>query len=193
MEPPETAEIAKQTKTFSLRPLRSPRFLLMKANGSVYVAIVFALLVGYFGYQWWLNPARAVKHRLGEVAAALSVPESETDIARIARLARLRGYLAEEVRIRAGAEEIAPRAAAVAVAAGWKPPPGSGDVHFADVQVFIESDTTAHAYLAVELTRIDRPTGQPTVDSRDASVGLARRNGEWVITTAESKEIPTRP
>ena len=162
----------------------------MKTNGSVYVGVVFAALFAYFGYQWWFNPSRAVKHRLGEVAAALSVPESETDIARIARLARLRGYLADEVRLRAGAEEITSRDTAVAIAAGWKPPPGSGDVHFADVQVFIESDATAHAYLAVELTRIDRPTGQPTVDSLDASVGLARRNGEWVITAAESKQPP---
>ena len=161
-----------------------------RKNGSVYVAIVFALLVGYFGYQWWFNPSRMVKHRLGEVAAALSVPESETDIARIARLARLRGYLADDVRLRAGAEEIASRDTAVAVAAGWKPPPGSGDVHFADVQVFIESETTAHAYLAVELTSLDRESGHATVDARDASVSLAKQHGAWVITAAESKQPP---
>jgi hypothetical protein len=162
----------------------------MKTNGSVYVAVVFAALIGYFGYQWWLNPARAVKQRLGEVAAALSVPEGETEIAHVARLAQLRRYLADDLRIRAGAQEISSRETALAIAAGWRPEPGSGDVHFADVQVFIESDTAAHAYLAVELTSIDKPTGQPTVDSRDASVSLARRDGEWVITAAESKEMP---
>ena len=63
-------------------------------------------------------------------------------------------------------------------------------MHFADVQVFIESDTTAHAYLAVELTSLDRESGHSTVDSRDASVSLAKRDGEWVITAAESKEMP---
>ena len=166
----------------------------MKSNGSVYVTVVFAALVGYFGYQWWFNPSRVVKHRLGEVAAALSVPETETDIARIARLARLarlRQYLDDDVRIRAGTEEIRSRDAAVGIAAGWKPQPGSGDVHFADVQVFIESETAAHAYLAVELTRTAIPGGQPTVDARDASVSLAKRAGEWVITAAESKELPS--
>jgi hypothetical protein len=162
----------------------------MKTNGSVYVAAVFAALFGYFGYQWWFNPARAVKQRLGQVAAALSVPETESDIARVARLAQLRRYLADDLHIRAGAEEIRSRDAAIAAAAAWKPQPGSGDVHFADVQVFIESDTAAHAYLAVELTSMDRESGHPTVDSRDASVGLAKRGGEWVITTAESKELP---
>jgi hypothetical protein len=165
----------------------------MKANGSLYVAVVFAVLIGYFGYQWWLNPARAVKQRLGQVAAALSVPEGETEIARIARLARLRRYLADDLRVVAGAQDVRSRDTAVAIAAGWKPQPGSGDVHFADVQVFIESEAAAHAYLAVELTSLDRPSGRPTVDSRDASVSLAKRNGEWVITAAESKEIPSRP
>jgi len=162
----------------------------MKANGSVYVAVVFAALFGYFGYQWWFNPARMVKHRLGEVAAALSVPEHETDIARVARLARLRGYLAEDLRVKAGAEEIRSRDAAVGLAAGWKPQAGGGDVQFADVQIFIESETAAHAYLAVELTSLDRESGHATVDARDASVSLAKQNGGWVITAAESKQSP---
>lgn len=162
-------------------------------KGSAYVAVVFALLFGYFGYQWWFNPSRAVKQRLGEVAGALSVPEGETDIARVARLVQLRRYLADDLHVLAGTQDIRSRDTAVAIAAGWKPQPGSGDVRFADVQVFIESETAAHAYLAVELTRLDRPGGQPTVDSRDASVSLVKRNGEWVITAAESKEIPIRP
>ena len=160
-------------------------------KGSAYVVVVFAALILYFGYQWWFNPSRAVKHRLGEVAAALSVPETETDIARVARLAQLRRYLADDVDLRAGANEIKSRDAAVAIAAAWKPPPGGGDVHFADVQVFIESETAAHAYLGVELTSLDRESGHATVDTRDASVSLAKKNGEWVITAAESKEMPS--
>jgi hypothetical protein len=162
----------------------------MKSNGSVYVAVVFAALIGYFGYQWWFNPARAAKQRLGEVAFVLSVPENETDIARVGRLAQLRQYLDEDLRLKIGGEEIRSRDAALGIAAGWKPPAGSGDVHFADVQLFIESDTAAHAYLAVELASLDKENGHSTVDSRDASVSMARKNGEWVITAAESKEMP---
>ncbi len=71
----------------------------MKSNGSAYVAVVFAVLFGYFAYQWWFNPARAVKLRIGEVAAALSVPENESDMARVTRLAQLRRYLADDLRI----------------------------------------------------------------------------------------------
>jgi hypothetical protein len=162
----------------------------MKSNGSVYVAVVFVALFGYFGYQWWFNPSRAVKNRLGEVAAALSVPEHEADIARVGRLAQLRRYLADDLVIKTGADEIRSRDAAVAIAASWKPQPGSGDVHFADVQVFIESEAAAHAYLGVEITSLDRESGHAVVDTRDASVSLAKQNGEWVITEAESKQPP---
>jgi hypothetical protein len=42
----------------------------------------------------------------------------------------------------------------------------------------------------VELTSLDRDSGHSTVDSRDASVSMARKHGEWVITAAESKEMP---
>jgi hypothetical protein len=162
----------------------------MKSNGSAYVALVFVGLFGYFGYQWWFNPSRAVKQRLGQVAGALSVPEGEADVARLARLVRLRTYLADDLHLRAGTQEIASRDTAVAMAGAWKPPAGSGDVHFADVQVFIESETAAHAYLAIELTSLDQESGHSVVDTTDASVGLVKRDGEWVITAAESRQQP---
>jgi hypothetical protein len=165
----------------------------MKSKGSVYVAVVFAALFGYFGYQWWFNPARAVKQRLGQVAGALSVPEGEADVARLARLARLRGYFADDLRVRIGAQEVTSRDVALAIAGGWKPEPGSGDVHFADVQVFIESPTAAHAYLSVELTATTPESRQPVIDARDASVDLAKRDGEWVATKVESKDPAAPP
>jgi hypothetical protein len=164
----------------------------MKSNGSVYVAVVFAVLIGYFGYQWWLNPARAVKRRLGEVAAALSTSADDTDMTRIARLARLRRYLADDIRVRPGstAPEITSRELVLAAIGSWRPPRGGGDIQFADVRIAMESDSAARAYVTVELTVPDSETGRPTIDARDATASLAKRNGEWVITAAESKEIP---
>src|SRR5258705_304073 len=92
----------------------------MKSNGSAYVAVVFAVLVGYFTYQWWFNPSRAVKRRLGEVAAALSVPSQEVEVGRIARVAQLRKYLAPDIRVRVGdpAQEMTPRDTVLALVAG---------------------------------------------------------------------------
>jgi hypothetical protein len=167
----------------------------MKANGSLYVSVVFAVLIGYFGYQWWFNPARAVKRRLGEVAAALSVPAADSDVGRVTRLAQLRQYLAEEIHVRAGASgpEITSRDVVLAAIAGWTPSPGGRDVQFVDVQITVDSDSTARAYLTLETTSPDRQSRQPTVDAREAIVVLAKRSGEWVITNAESKETLTRP
>ena len=167
----------------------------MKANGSVYVSLVFAVLIGYFSYQWWFNPARAVKRRLGELAATLSKPATDSDVARVTRLARLRQYLADDIHVRAGSSgpEITSRDVVLAAVGSWTPAPGGWDVQFVDVQIAVDSDSTARAYLTVEVTIPDRETGQPTVDAREANVLLAKRNGEWVITNAESKEAPTRP
>ena len=166
----------------------------MKSNGSVYVAVVFAVLFGYFGYQWWLNPARAVKRRLGEVAAVLSMPADESQMAKVARLAQLRRYLAENLHVRAGTSgrELTSRDEALAVAATWRPSEASWDVHFSDLSLTMESDATARVYLTVEVTTPD-PQGRPTVDTRDAVVALGKQNGEWVITEAESKDRPATP
>ena len=156
--------------------------------------------VRIYDYQWWLNPARAVKRRLGEVAATLSMPAGESQVARVARLARLRRSLAENVHVRAGG--IGPRADIARRGARR----GRGveaveerrsDVHFADLRITIESEAAARAYLTVEVTTPD-PQGRPTVDTRDATVTLARQNGQWVIAEAKQKsprrvpEIPSR-
>jgi hypothetical protein len=166
----------------------------MKSNGSVYVAVVIAALVGYFTYQWWFNPSRAIKQRLGEVAAALSVPAADSDIARLERLAQLRKYLADDVRVDVGgAQPIVSRDAVLAILGSFRPVAGGVDVAFVDTQITVDSADQGRAYLTVALTTPDRQTGERTLDSRDAAVTLARRGGEWVITSAESKPPPTRP
>jgi hypothetical protein len=106
------------------------------SNGSKYVTVVFALLVGYFSYQWWFNQNRVVKRRLGELAATLSVPPGEADLDRLARLARLRQFLADDVRVINGRSgpEISSREAVMAAAAGWKPDRGAS-VDFIDTDV----------------------------------------------------------
>src|SRR4029078_9762682 len=120
----------------------------MRSNGSLYVAAVFAVLVGYFTYQWWFNPSRAVKRRLGEIAAALSIPAQESDANRLARVAQLRKLLAADVRVRSGEppEEIAARDLVLAVVAAFRPAT-SVDVRFTDTQVVVDAGAAAHAYM----------------------------------------------
>lgn len=167
----------------------------MKQNGSIYVALVLVAVTGYFTYQWWFNPSRAIKRQLGELAAALSVSEGEGDVARVARFAQLKRFFAENVHARQGpppAPEITSRDALLAVVANWPVPPSGRDVQFVDVQIAVDSGATAHAFLTVEVMSPDERTHQPVADSRDARVQLALQNGAWVITSAEPYEPPAR-
>jgi hypothetical protein len=166
----------------------------MKSNGSAVVVLVFAVLVGYFTYQAWFNPSRAVKRRLGEVAAALSLPRGETEVNRMARLAQLRKFLASDIRVRIAesSQDVTPRDTVLALVSGFRPTTNGFDVRFTDMQVFVDSDSAAHAYMEVEVVTPDPQSGQPTIDSRNASVALAKVDGEWVLTTAEVR-APPRP
>ena len=166
----------------------------MRSNGSIYVSVVFAALVAYFSYQWWFNPHRVIKRRLGEIAATLSVPDDESQIGRAARIARLRHYLADNVRVRAGRSgpEFASRDAVLAFASGGTPP-GGWNVDFVDVDVAVNSSTTARAYLTADMTSRDPRSGERTLDSRDATVSMVNTEGEWLVNDVEVKEPPTSP
>jgi len=168
----------------------------MRSNGSLYVAVVLAVLAGYFTYQWWFNPRRVITRRLGELAATLSVPvDNPGDVDRLARIARLRNYFAPDVHVTLGgsAPAIASRDVLLGAVASWNPPPGGANVSFVDVQVTLDSESTAHAYMTVEIESRDPGTGQPALDTREATVRLEARDGAWVITTAEPAETPKRP
>jgi SnoaL-like domain len=168
----------------------------MRNHGSVYVTVVVALLVAYFSYQWWYNPRRAIKRQLGELAATLSVPaDSSGNMDRLARVARLRNYFAPDVHISAGGGriELTSRDALVGAVAAWNPPSGGWNVSFVDVQISLDSDTTARAYMTVEITTPDPATGQPAYDAREVRVEMAEQEDAWVITTAEAVETLQRP
>lgn len=162
-----------------------------KANGSIYVAVVVAVLAGYFTYMWWFNPQRAIKRQLGELAATLSLPAGAAgDVDRLERAARLRKYFAEDVRIRAGASspDITSRDALLAAVSAWTPPPGGWNIDLVDLQVTLDTESAGRAYMTVEITTPDPRTGQPVLDAREMRVAVARRDGAWVITSAEPEE-----
>ena len=167
----------------------------MRSQGSIYVSLVLAALAGYFVYQWWFNPNRIIKQRLGEVAGALSAPAAEGDVARLARLARLRRYFDDRLHVRIGraGPEFHSRDEALGAAAAWKTPSEGWNVDFVDVDVRVNSDGTARAFVTAEMTTRDPQTGQPTVDSREVAFSLEKRQGEWLIREADSKDPPKAP
>jgi hypothetical protein len=167
----------------------------MKNNGSAYVVVVLSVLVSYFTYQWWFNPQRAIKRQLSNLAAALSAPPDGGGMDRIARIAGLRNYFADDVHVKAGPSgpELTSRDAVVGAVAAWGGPASGWNVDFVDVQVTLDSDSTARVYMTVEITTPDPRTGQPAVDAREAIVGMAKREGVWVITNAEPAETLQHP
>jgi len=165
----------------------------VKTNGSIYVAAVFAALIGYFVYQWWFNPNRMVKARLGEIAAALSIPPSEREIERLARLARLRKLATSDVHVKVGkAGPVLESLDAVLAAIGAATaPPGGWNVDFVDADVRVNGDDTARAYVTADMTTKDPATGQQTLDSRDVVLSFAKADGEWLVREAEVKDLQT--
>jgi hypothetical protein len=163
----------------------------VKANGSKYVAVVFAVLTAYFVYQWWFNENRIIKRRLGELASTLSAPASETQVARLARLAKVRPFLDDGVRVSLGRMEYS-RDEAIGVAAAWQLPAGGWNLDFADVDVRVGADDAARAFATAEMTTEDVQTSQPlSLGSVEVTFSLVKKNGEWRITEADVKHPPT--
>jgi len=154
-------------------------------KGTTYVAIVAVALTGYFVYQTWFNPSRAVKRRLGEIAGALSMPENEAEIDRIARLSRLRSYLANDVKVLALGVNVDGNGTVVGVLAPLRPPKGGVDIQSVDVQVSVDSDSTARAGLMLEVNTHDPATGEWRAEQHETIASFEKRSGEWIVVRAE--------
>ena len=163
----------------------------MKQNGSVYVSVVLAALAAYFVYQWWFNPNRMVKARLGDVAAALSVRAGEAEVGRLARLAQLRKLVADDVHVAIGRQgpDLRSRDAVMAAVAAFMPPPGF-NVDFVNADVLVNSDDTARAFVTADVTSRDPQTGKQTLDSREVTFSFVRLDGAWLVREAEVKDLP---
>lgn len=166
----------------------------MKKNGSIYVAAVFAALIGYFVYQWWFNPNRQVKARLGEIAAALSIPADEGELGRVARLAQLRKFVTTDVHVRIGREgaDITSRDGALAAAGSFRPA-GGWNLDFVDVNIRVNADDTARAFATAEATTKDPRTATQTLDARDVSFLFVKQDGDWLVKEAEVQDLPKTP
>ena len=80
----------------------------------------------------------------------------------------------------------------MAAGGGWTPP-GGWNVDFVDVDVTVDSDTAARAYVTVDMTTRDPQTGQQTLDSREARLAMVKQKGEWVVSDVDVKDPPQPP
>lgn len=163
----------------------------MKTNGSIYVAAVFAALTGYFVYQWWFNPNRVIKARLGEVAADLSAPDDESATARAARLLRLRNLAVSDIRVEIGdgGGVFTSRDALLGAIAALPSPPGGRNVDFSDADVRVSGDDAASAFVTADISTRNPQTGEQTLDSREVTFSFVKQNGQWLVRDAEVKGL----
>jgi hypothetical protein len=156
------------------------------------IAIASVVLAG-LAFRFWPSDERFIRRRLNAVAGTLTVPENDSELGRVSRVAELRKYVAEDVRLRSGGQEIVSRDVLLAFLVAFTPPPGGFSVELLDTQVTVAADgLTAQVYTDVKITSHDT-TGAPTIDAREATIVVAKREGEWLITGAETKETLRRP
>jgi hypothetical protein len=167
----------------------------MKQNGSIYVAIVLSALIGYFVYQWWFNPNRMVKARLGEIAAAVSIPPQEAELARVGRIAQLRKLVTADVHVTVGQHgaDLQSRDAVIGAAAGFTAPPSGWNVDFVNADVNVNGLDTARAFVTAEVTTRDPQTGSQRQDSREVTFSFVKQDGAWLVREAEVKDLPKTP
>jgi hypothetical protein len=157
------------------------------------LSIASVVVLAGTAFMLWPSDERAVRRRLNAVAAALSVPIRDSEIGRVSRVAELRKYLSEDIRLRNGAQEIASRDALLGFLVTFTPPPGGFTVELVDTHVRIAADgLTAQVDTDVKISSHDA-SGMPTVDAREATVAVAKQQGEWMVTGAETKETLQRP
>jgi hypothetical protein len=164
-----------------------------RVSGKPVALVLGALLIGAALFKWWPSDERAVRRQLDAVADTLTVPSTDADLSRVARLAELRGYFAPDARVRFAGLDLPSRDALLAVAEGWRLPPGGVFVELADETLTLPGDDTADVHLTAKITARDAQTGEPAVDAHATEVRLAKRDGDWVITDVESMETPPRP
>jgi hypothetical protein len=162
-------------------------------SGKPIALVLGALLIGAALFKWWPSDERAVRRQLDAVADTLTMPPDDSDLSRVARLAELRGYLAPDVRAHFADRDLTSRDALLALVEGWRLPPGGVFVEFDDEKLTLPGDDTADVHLTAKITARDAQTGEPAADAHDAEVRLAKREGDWVITSVESLETPRLP
>jgi hypothetical protein len=163
-------------------------------SGTIVAVVLLAIMVGGIAYRYWPSDEREIRRHLSNLAEALSVPGTETEVVRVTRIAAVREYFAPDVRIRVGSEQIVSRDALMAVIGRLTPPPGGVVVEFVDVTVALAEDhSSADVTLTAKIASTDRQSREKTLDVQGAAVTMREASGDWVITSVEPREIPQRP
>lgn len=155
-----------------------------------FVFFVIFVAFAFFLWRWWTSDERVIRSRLRDIAAIVSVPARDSDLGRITRVAQLRHYLADDIRISAGSEAIVSRELVLAAFGRWTPFQGGVTVEFVDVHVAVNPDRLgANVDLTARMTGGSPQGGEPTVDAQEVRLDWRRADGEWVVSEARTEPI----
>jgi ketosteroid isomerase-like protein len=137
----------------------------------------------------WPSEERRVRERLEALAEAVSMPATETDLERLARAQRVRGWMREDVRVVFEQAEWPPiegrDALAAVVARRWGPASARVKVDLEDLTISLAPDgASAVARFKARVVSLEQPDEPATLDGRMVSVSLQRAEGEWVVASA---------
>ncbi|MQA30676.1 MAG: hypothetical protein GEU82_12710 [Luteitalea sp.] len=160
-------------------------------SGTAIASLLFALLAAGIVYRYYPDDERDVRRHLVHLAEALSLTGAENEVARMTRVAVLREYFAPDVRVIADGHEIVSRDAVVGLLSGWPAPAGGFSVDYAGETIELSEDrSTARIGLTARVVSKDITTGESVVDAREMALTMAKVQGDWVITTAETLDRP---
>lgn len=150
--------------------------------GRKFVAVALALAIAVIAARsFWLSDAREIRRRLNALAETASAARGETDIERLARLARLGKFFSDDVILRNDVSSfVGGRQAVVGLALQGAAAYGRMAVSFDDVQIALIDATTATVYMTLRVSGDDPQTGGP--EPRQVSATLSKLNGEWLVS-----------
>jgi hypothetical protein len=163
-------------------------------SGTAVAAIVLLAMLSGLVYRYWPSEERSIRRHLSNLAAALSLPDSDREVATITRFAAIREYFHPDVRIVLDEREILSREALMGLLAQWRPPPGGVVVDVLDVRVaFAADELTAKVDLNAGASWRDGVTREKTMDRRTFALAMTKASGDWVISTANGRAVDGRP
>ena len=158
-------------------------------SGTIVAAIVFAAMIAGVVYRYWPSEERAIRRHLSNLAEAISIPSTDSEVERITRFAALGEYFSPDVRVRLDGQEIVSRETLIGLLSQWRPPAGGVAVEFVDVTVALAPDeATAEVGLTAKASTTDATTGESTLDQRLMDLGMTKLAGDWVIASATTRD-----
>jgi hypothetical protein len=156
------------------------------------IAIGLVLAVGAAAYLFWNSNERQIRRLLVGVTNTVNQEQGEGGVGALAEIAGLTSYLAPDVTIDTGPpfQPIAGAQDVVATVGRLRATMPVVRLEFMDVEVAVADRGTATAHATATLTMRSRD-GADSVDVRDVTVSLEKRDGDWVIKTARA--VPREP